>query len=153
MGETAARLGAPNVYGVYTPTHPDGILVRFPFDCFPGGGGGPGQSGGIGGGCGPGSAPSTAVSQRIYGGIGGGGSGASSGRTNPPGIGGGSAGCGYSDGAPYPGGGGGGGGYAHGVFSVTPGDSYTVTIGFGQGGTSGSVVTYPGGDGLCVVEW
>jgi hypothetical protein len=33
--------------------------------------------------------------------------------------------------------GGGGGGYAHGVFAVTPGTSYAVTVGVGGGGGGG----------------
>ncbi len=36
------------------------------------------------------------------------------------------------------GGGGGGGGYAHGVFTVTPGTSYTVTVGAGGNWSTGN---------------
>ena len=65
--------------------------------------------------------------------------------------GGGGGGTGYTTGTTYAAGGGGGGGGSIGVFSITPGTSYTVVVGAGGGGGSSGSASSVTGTGISIV--
>lgn len=152
----AVNLAGPdwlgNVNRSATAFSPVGVM-RFPFDTFPGGGavsGGALPAGPGGGGAGTSGGNTGASMPARHAGIGGGGPGLT-GWWGMAGVMGGGAGggilvtgdqsqsiCGC-----------GGGGYAHGIFSVTPGDSYTVTV---AAMSAGNPTCGPSA-GLVVVEW
>ena len=125
---------------------------RFPFEFFTGAGGaivyyimGTGAStpAATSGGSGAGGSGPAGLGAPNGGDGGGGGGGGRSGESVNPGDGGigGGGGGDFGFGAA-------GGGYVHGVFAVTPGTSYTVTVGDGGTGPAGL-----GGHGLVVIEY
>ena len=128
LGLTA--FGSLNIKGNTDANPYSEDIERFPYDVFVGGPGGSGAGGlgsGSSGGSGGGGCGGTGTGTQSYSShVSGGGSVA----------GGGHGGVGGDNSAG--GGGGGGGGYAHGVFDVTPGDTYIITT---------------GGNGLVIVEW
>ncbi len=155
-GMNTSRDPGPDCMGLVTarseydrPVYP---VERFPFDFFSGGGSCVLSTGNAnvfsyaGSGAGGAYNQNSSATKGGHGG-GGGGSYYSSAGSGGCGGGGGKMNIHSADGT-----GGAGGGYAHGVFDVSSGDSFAVTVGLGGRRSSNDFIG-TGGHGLVVVEW